>query len=154
MIGCVTSVNNFNFIIELCDNFINEFVNLNEWAGSIVDESYDPGISAVATWDQPGNRLSGVPGSLADELEGEDSAPSPRMPSPRPPPPSDPPYTVQAQHAPHRPSEPIPLVQNSVRPPGPASPATSKKFPVAIVITAVLVAGILGGLFAAGVLRV
>ncbi len=104
-----------------------------------------------------------MPTSLADELEGEapEGAPG-RAPS----------QPAQAQ-----PSPPPPQPAGSMRPvvapqvapphtvpnPGPARPATSsappagqtKKFPFAVVAAvAVVVAGVLGGLFAAGVIKV
>jgi eukaryotic-like serine/threonine-protein kinase len=138
-----------------------EFVNLNDWGPDLADTGFDPGLSSAATWDQPGNRLSGVPGSLADELEGDapDSAPPPRTPTPRPPSPSNTPVPVGSPQPPTSATIPIPLTQSarppaqSPQPPAATPTAAGKKFPVAAVaVVAVVLAGVLGGLFAAGII--
>ncbi len=134
-----------------------EFVNLNEWGPDLADTGFDPGLSSAATWDQPGNRISAVTGSLADELEGDvDSAPPPRNPSPQPPTPAYTPTPLTTSKPPTSATIPIPLTQ-SARPPQPPPPqpptATGKKFPMAAVaVVAIVVAGVLGGLFAAGII--
>ncbi len=161
----------------------NEFMNLTDWAPSLVGDTFDPGLSGAASWDQPGARTSSMPGSLADELEGDvlDSGPPPRLNTPRPSPVSQPasaisqspaplissssplisqPPVTQAQ-PPTSASIPIPLTVPSNHPPRPGALSSSplvgppeKKFPVAVVaIVAVVVVGLLGGLFATGVLH-
>ena len=136
----------------------NEFVNLNEWAGTMLGDTFDPGLSSAATWDQPGQRLSNVPGSLADELEGEapEGAPRPSsqpahgLSSPLPPQPA----TSQRPVAPQPTSSPPHTVAGNQVVRAPSAPP-EKKFPFAVVaLVAVLVAGVLGGLFAAGVIKV
>ncbi len=135
-----------------------EFVNLNEWGPDLADTGFDPGLSSAATWDQPGNRLSGIPGSLADELEGDsESAFPPRVPSPRPTPPSNTPAALVTPPPPTSATIPIPLTQSArpqpPQPPPPTQPPTGKKFPIAAVaVVAVVLAGLLGGLFAAGII--
>ncbi len=130
----------------------NEFVNLNDWAPGLVGEGFDPGLSSAATWDQPGSRLSAVPGGLADELEGDaDSAPPPRVATPRPPTPSG----EAPAPTPSSSTIPIPLmVTNSARPQPVAPRASEKKFPAtALALVALVVAGLLGALLATGILH-
>ncbi len=130
----------------------NEFINLNDWAPGLVDDTFDPGLNSAATWDQPGARLSAVPGSLADELEGEaESAAPPRLQT-------MPPHTVSSVPIaqPTSSTLPIPLtVSNSGRAPvmPAATPATDKEFPVVpVAIGVVVVAGIIAALLATGII--
>jgi serine/threonine-protein kinase len=134
----------------------NEFVNLNDWATSMVGDTFDPGLSSAATWDQPGQRLSNVPASLADELEGE--APE-GTPGPSPLPRALPSPAPQAPSASMRPGlvrqEPSPPTDTARVGTSAPSPTTSRRSPfVLLAVVAVVLAGVLGGLFAAGVIKV
>jgi serine/threonine-protein kinase len=145
-----------------------DFVNLNDWAPGLVGDAFDP-HNGGALWQDPSGGISSasIPGSLADELEGDVQTSLPPVVSARPVP-------IQSPPPPAEPSEPVApvvtaagsgtaggatndnggLVHTRRFKSLPVPPEPASKFPVGIAVGAVLLLCIVGGLFFTGILKI